>query len=248
MWSRGSTWLGQSTTSEIRVFSGFWLWAWTILVTNRSTTAAWSSRSFESSVFATISSILPESQRPPGSNATGLLRPGSQLFPDKGKLRVSHIQRKKLFKSRWLSLIYVTGTAVAWRSRTFPVKPWGCSLKKIRKIQKKSKFLFLGFKIRKPYLRVNNPSISVFTSFFIHKILVHPKKSGKKSEKNPINLKNPKNLENPIKPRIYWTPYLGVNNPSSKTKVWKIDTLNSVWASLYILCTNDWFTENVIQI
>ena len=35
-----------------------------------------------------------------------------------------------------------------------------------------------------PYLRVNNLSISVFESFFIHKILLHPKKS-KKSGKNP---------------------------------------------------------------
>ena len=31
---------------------------------------------------------------------------------------------------------------------------------------------------------MNNPSISVFKSFFIHKILVHPKKNGKKSEKS----------------------------------------------------------------
>ena len=38
---------------------------------------------------------------------------------------------------------------------------------------------------RIPYLGVNNPSISVFKSFFIHKILVHPKKSGNKSGKKP---------------------------------------------------------------
>ena len=54
---------------------------------------------------------------------------------------------------------------------------------------------------------VNNPSISVFKSFFIHKILIHPKKSGK-------NLKKSKKSK-----EMFWafkirTPYLGVNNPS----------------------------------
>ena len=39
--------------------------------------------------------------------------------------------------------------------------------------------------MRTPYFGVNNPSISVFKSFFIHKILVHKKiqKNPKKSEK-----------------------------------------------------------------
>ena len=67
----------------------------------------------------------------------------------------------------------------------------GFSLKKVLVDPKKSEKNpknsrnFLGFKIRTPYLGVNNPSISVFKSLFIHKILVHPKKS----EKNSKNLK-----------------------------------------------------------
>ena len=56
----------------------------------------------------------------------------------------------------------------------------GRSPKKIRKIQK-IQGIFWGFKIRLPYFGVNNSSNSVLKSFFIHKILVHPKKS----EKNP---------------------------------------------------------------
>ena len=72
--------------------------------------------------------------------------------------------------------------------------------KKIRKIRKKSKDFFWGYRISIPYLGVNNPSISVFKSFFIHKILVHPKnpdknpKQSKKIRKNPKKKqKNPKN-------------------------------------------------------
>ena len=45
--------------------------------------------------------------------------------------------------------------------------------------------------MRTPYLGVNKPSISVFKSFFIHKILVQ--------QKNPEKIrKNPKN------PRIFF--------------------------------------------
>ena len=62
--------------------------------------------------------------------------------------------------------------------------------KNLQKIQG----FFLGFKIRIPYLGVNNLSISVFKSFFIHKIrknLKNPEKIRKKSEKSD---KNPKNF------------------------------------------------------
>ena len=45
--------------------------------------------------------------------------------------------------------------------------------KKFRKFQNKSKDFFWGFKISTHYLGVNNPSISVFKSFIIHKILLH---------------------------------------------------------------------------
>ena len=63
--------------------------------------------------------------------------------------------------------------------------------KKLQKLQG----LFLGFQIRTPYLAVNNPSISVFKSFFIHKILVHTKKFRKKIRKNPKIPKKSKNSE-----------------------------------------------------
>ena len=88
-------------------------------------------------------------------------------------------------------------------------KKSGKNPKKNSKNPKKSKDFILRvlwiFKIRIPYLVVNNPSIPAFKSFFIHKILVHPKKSWKKSEK--------------IRKNLFWgfkilTPYLGVNNPS----------------------------------
>ena len=58
---------------------------------------------------------------------------------------------------------------------------------------------FWGFKIRTPYLGVKNPSISVFKSFFIHKIRKNPKipkNSGKirRNHKNSEKIrKNPKN-------------------------------------------------------
>ena len=70
------------------------------------------------------------------------------------------------------------------------------------KIQRIQGIFLGGFKILSPYLGVNKPSISVFKSVFIHKILVHPKKSGKHPEKIPKNQKNPKNskkLKNPKK-------------------------------------------------
>ena len=56
--------------------------------------------------------------------------------------------------------------------------------KKFQKIQG----FFWRFKIRIPYLGVKKSSNLVFKSFFIHKILVHPKKSEKKL-KNPNNPK-----------------------------------------------------------
>ena len=51
--------------------------------------------------------------------------------------------------------------------------------KNLQKIQG----FFLGFKIRIPYLGVNNLSISVFKSFFIHKIRKNLKKSEKSDKK-----------------------------------------------------------------
>ena len=89
---------------------------------------------------------------------------------------------------------------------------------KIQKIPKKnSKNLknpsfFWGFKIRITNLRVNNSSISVFKSFFIHKILVHPKKSGKKFLQNPKNLKNSEKSEKSKKFRK------NLNNPKNLKK------------------------------
>ena len=68
----------------------------------------------------------------------------------------------------------------------------GCSLTKIlvhtqqknfEKSQKIPRFFFENLKNRRLYLGVNNPSISVFKSFFIRKILVYVKKIRKKSEK-----------------------------------------------------------------
>ena len=45
-----------------------------------------------------------------------------------------------------------------------------------------------------PYLGVNNPSISVFNSFIVHKILIPPK-IFQKNRKNPKNPKHPKKYE-----------------------------------------------------
>ena len=72
---------------------------------------------------------------------------------------------------------------------------------------------FCGFKIRTPFLGSEQPLDYSVKSFFINKILVHPKKSGKKIRKNPK--KSEKICKNP---RIFLrfkilTPYLGVNNP-----------------------------------
>ena len=74
-----------------------------------------------------------------------------------------------------------------WGCKTARIRCWNPFLfikstytkKKFRKIQKRNPRIlkFWGFKIRTPYLGVNSPSISVFKYFFIHKILVHPKKS-----------------------------------------------------------------------
>ena len=47
-----------------------------------------------------------------------------------------------------------------------------------------SKDFFENLKIRTPYSGVNNHPISVFKSFFIHKILVHQKNT-EKIRKNP---------------------------------------------------------------
>ena len=44
--------------------------------------------------------------------------------------------------------------------------------------------------LEQPGFSSYNPLILVFQYFFIHKILVHPKKP-EKSKKNPENLKNP---------------------------------------------------------
>ena len=74
-------------------------------------------------------------------------------------------------------------------------------------MQKKSKDFVGGFKIRTPYLGVNNPSISVFKSFFIKSSYTqkNPKKI-KKSEKiinSEKNLKNRKNLTKFNKPKDF---------------------------------------------
>ena len=59
------------------------------------------------------------------------------------------------------------------------------------------KIFFWGLKIRTPYLGVKNPSILVFKSFFIYKILV-PKKIRKKSEKSEKIQNNQKKMEKKI--------------------------------------------------
>ena len=67
--------------------------------------------------------------------------------------------------------------------------------KKIRKIRKKSKNskdFFLWFKICLPYLEVNKSSISVFKSFFIHKIIEHLKNPDKNSKNPKKNKKSEK--------------------------------------------------------
>ena len=69
--------------------------------------------------------------------------------------------------------------------------------KKSKKSEKKIQRISRGFIIRTPYLGVNNPSVSVFKSFFIHKIPVHHKKIRKKSGKN--NKKSEKTRKNPKK-------------------------------------------------
>ena len=77
--------------------------------------------------------------------------------------------------------------------------------RKIQKILKNPRIFFWGFKIRIPYLGVNNFSNSVFKYFFIHKIREHPKKISKNPQK--------------IQWFFFWgfeirTLHLGVNNPS----------------------------------
>ena len=91
---------------------------------------------------------------------------------------------------------------VIWLSRgVVHSKKISYTPQKIRKIRKKSR----GFKIRIPYLGVDNSSNSVFKSFFIYKTLVQQKKKFEKSPKNSSF--------------FFWRfkiriPYLGVNNPS----------------------------------
>ena len=62
-----------------------------------------------------------------------------------------------------------------------------------KKNPKNPRIFFRGFNIRIHYLGENNSSMSVFKSFFIHKILVHLKYPGKNPKKNPE--KNPKKSE-----------------------------------------------------
>ena len=131
------------------------------------------------------------------------------------------------------------------RGRSLKKKP-RTSSKKNRKKSKKFQGFFLGFKIRTPYLGVNNPSISVFKLFFIHIILVHQKKIRRKSEKIWKIWKNPKI------PSIFWgfkirTTHLGVNNPSIETvasdpadklgpglwlQVKRLNCVKSIWPSV----------------
>ena len=58
---------------------------------------------------------------------------------------------------------------------------------------------------------MNNSSISVFKSFFIHKTLTHPQKSEKIRKKNPEKSNKFKDFFEDFKNRI---PNLGLNNPS----------------------------------
>ena len=88
-----------------------------------------------------------------------------------------------------------------------------CSLKKNPKKIRKIQGFFWGFKIRISYLEVNNSSNSVFKSFFIHKILVHPKKSWK-NPKNPKNQKIRNNRKNPEK-------FENLNKPKKSEKIHK---------------------------
>ena len=150
---------------------------------------------------------------------------GCGCYPDENaSIRSSIMDKIKLSRpSVSLSTKIGTQTADGWAHFTHKsvrtcLQVESCSTEKIMglftqknlknlKKSKKSKEFFWGFKIRIPYLGVNNSSISVFKSFFIYKILVHSKKSekskksGKKSEKSKISERNPKNLKKPEKIR-----------------------------------------------
>ena len=71
-------------------------------------------------------------------------------------------------------------------------------------------------------LPLNMSSISVFKSLFIHKILVHQKKSGK----NPKNLKKPKKSEKLKKSK---KPQKFLKNPKKHEKSEKIQKIQEVF-------------------
>ena len=119
------------------------------------------------------------------------------------------------------SIFFKRFLLVSWfRKRHVPLNARGCSLQKI----------LVHPNIRIPFLGVNNSSNSVFKSCFIHKILIHPKKSGKKSEKSKKSEKNNKDFwGNKIRT-------LGVNNPSLKWWVASVP-LELDWYSIKIIET-----------
>ena len=120
-----------------------------------------------------------------------------------GSQRVNRVFRSEL----WRLGIYWRGlTSKGLYTRIRGRLPRECSVKS-EKIQKIQGFSFENL---------------VFKSFFLHKILVHPKKIRENPEKTK-NLKNSKNLKKSNKTKVFFwgfkirTPYLGVNNPSAVT-------------------------------
>ena len=106
------------------------------------------------------------------------------------------VERRERVPFGWIAIHWVAGQA-GMRGVVHPKNPrtHPKKIRKIWKIQKNPSF-FRGFKIRTLNLGVNNPSISVFKSLFIYKILVHQKKS-EKNKKNPKKSKKiPKNRKN----------------------------------------------------
>ena len=135
---------------------------------------------------------------------------GCEGYPDENaSIRSSIMDKIKLSRpSVSLSTKIGTQTADGWAHFTHKsvrtcLQVESCSTEKIvglftqknlknLKKSKKTKEFFWGFKIRIPYLGVNNSSNSVFKFYFIYKILVHQKENPEKFEKSGKIPKIPK--------------------------------------------------------
>ena len=167
---------------------------------NSSSACSWTSVSATWAKRTTVSGSTPTTRKPNACPSSSECPSPRARSPSSTRL-VGKIDRKTYF----LSCTLDSRGCSLWKILVHPPK----NQKNLKKFPKNPRIFFWGFKILTPYLGVNSPSISVFKSFFIHKILVH--------QKNPKNLKK---SEKSIKIQGFlWgfkirTPYLEVNNPS----------------------------------